>query len=118
MLQTRPHPNHPHPDVGEDERKRETTWRAATGEVIATAMQRYVELAQLMGLGPMAAPAFVSAAMEATRQYQTGYMYANYERRTGHPYPDEGLANEEEAWAAAWRSEVSRLKTLLEAEQR
>ena len=109
---------HQHGHTGEEERNREIAWRAATGEVIALAMQRYVELARLLNLGPQAASAFVSAAMEATRQYQTGYMFANYERRTGHPYPDEGLENEEGAWAASWQAAIARLRTVLETERR
>jgi cystathionine beta-lyase family protein involved in aluminum resistance len=98
--------------------KREEVWAAATGEVIAIATQRYAQLARLLGLGSHAAGIFVSAVMEATRQYQTGYMYANYERRTGYPYPDEGRENEERVWAATWTTELARLESALAAERR
>jgi hypothetical protein len=94
----------------EEERRREAVWRAATGEVIALATARYQELARVLGLPADASSAFVAAAMEATRQYQTSYMYANYEKRTGHPYPDEALDIEEESWAAAWQMTLKYLQ--------
>jgi hypothetical protein len=106
------------PAHGEEQRRREALWRDATSEVIETATERYNQIAGLLGLGPAAARAFVSAAMEATRQYQTGYMYANYERRTGHPFPDEGRENEEAAWAAAWSSELAGLEAALNRDRR
>ena len=97
----------------EEERRREQIWRESTGDVIETAHDRYVEIAKLLGLNPSAANAFVNACMEATRQYQTGYMYANYEKRTGHPYPDEGRENEEDAWRAAWEMHLGQLRRAL-----
>lgn len=95
----------------EEERRREEIWRAQTADVIRTAADRYREVAAALKLDPKTAEAFVSAAMEATRQYQTGYMYANYEKRTGHPYPDEGRESEEMVWEANWRSALEWLRT-------
>jgi hypothetical protein len=108
---TQVHNPNTHP-VDED-RRREEIWRTATSEVATIAAERYRQLAGMLGLSEQATNAFVSAAMEATRQYQTGYMYANYEKRTGHPYPYEGHDNEEEAWAAAWDQALSRFKSML-----
>lgn len=97
----------------EEERRREEVWRTATSEVITIATERYTQLAALLGLGPQSARAFVGAAMEATRQYQTGYMYANYEKRTGHPYPDEGHESEDKVWGQSWDLALGRLKATL-----
>jgi hypothetical protein len=102
----------------EDDHRREASWEAATGEVIARATERYTQVARLLGLGARATRAFVSASLEAAREYQTGCMYANYERRTGHPYPDEGRGNEDVIRATAWDMELTRLKATLEAEGR
>jgi hypothetical protein len=107
-----------HPTSSADQRRREETWHAATAEVIAEATGRYDSLGRLLGLGPHARSAFVSAALEAARQYQTGFLYANYERRTGHPYPDEGRDNEDVVRAAAWEMEVARMQAALNAERR
>jgi hypothetical protein len=93
-----------------EERRREENWRAQTADVIRTALDRYREVADALKLDTRTCEAFVSAAMEATRQYQTGYMYANYEKRTGHPYPDEGRENEEAVWEANWRSAIEWLR--------
>jgi hypothetical protein len=108
-------PHHHNPNIisVEEERRREEVWRTATNEVIGIATERYHQLARLLGLGPQSAKAFVGAAMEATRQYQTGYMYANYEKRTGHPYPDEGHENEDKVWAQAWDMALARLQSTL-----
>jgi hypothetical protein len=111
-------PGNPHAPTMEEERRREDVWHAATLEVIARATERYTQLARLLGLGPRGTRAFVSTALEAARHYQTGCMYANYERRTGHPYPDEGRDNEDVIRATAWDMELSRLKATLEAEGR
>jgi hypothetical protein len=102
----------------DEERRREEAWHGATQEVVERATGRYSQLARLLGLGPRSTRAFVSAALEAARQYQTGCMYANYERRTGHPYPDEGRDNEDVIRATAWDMELSRLRATLEAEGR
>jgi hypothetical protein len=104
------HVHNPNTHSLDEDHRREEIWRAATEEVTSIATERYRELAILLGLTEQAGKAFVNAAMEATRQYQTGHMYANYEKRTGHPYPYEGHDNEEEAWAAAWQLALSRLK--------
>jgi hypothetical protein len=40
-------------------------------------------------------------------------MYANYEKRTGHPYPDEGHENEDKVWAQAWDMALARLQSTL-----
>lgn len=97
----------------EEERRREENWRAQTADVIRTATERYLQIAAALRLDAKATEAFVSAAMETTRQYQTGYMYANYEKRTGHPYPGEGHANEELVWEANWRSAFDWLRSSL-----
>jgi hypothetical protein len=94
----------------EEDRRREENWRVQTADVIRTAVDRYHEVADALKLDTRTCEAFVSAAMEATRQYQTGYMYANYEKRTGHPYPDEGRENEEAVWEANWRSAIEWLR--------
>jgi hypothetical protein len=107
-----------HPISSAEQRRREETWHAATAEVIAHATERYDSMGRLLGLGPRARSAFVSTALEAARQYQTGCLYANYERRTGHPYPDEGRDNEDVVRAAAWEMEVARLQAALNAERR
>jgi ribosomal protein S12 methylthiotransferase accessory factor YcaO len=109
---------HSHRSHFPDDRRREELWETATSEVTVRATERYAQLARLLGLGPRTTRAFVSAAMEAARQYQTGCMYANYERRTGHPYPDEGRDNEDVIRATAWDMELTRLKATLEAEGR
>ena len=96
-----------------EERAREEKWREATADVIAIAHDRYATMAQILKLSPTASHAFIDAAMEATRQYQTGCMYANYEKRTGHPYPDEGRDNEEDAWRAAWETQLTQLRRAL-----
>ena len=95
----------------EEERRREEIWRAQTSDVIRTATDRYREIAAALKLDVRTAEAFVSAAMEATRQYQTGCMYANYEKRTGHPYPDDGRETEEGVWEANWRAALEWLQT-------
>jgi hypothetical protein len=97
----------------EEDRRREEVWRLQTGDVIRTASDRFHQIAQLLQLDSKATAAFVSAAMEATRQYQTGYMFANYEKRTGHPYPDEGHDNEENVWAANWVAALEWLRDAL-----
>jgi ribosomal protein S12 methylthiotransferase accessory factor YcaO len=102
----------------EDDQRREAAWDAATAEVVGRATERYTQVARLLGLGTRATRAFVSACLEAAREYQTGCMYANYERRTGHPYPDEGRDNEDVIRATAWDMELTRLKATLEAEGR
>jgi hypothetical protein len=86
----------------DEERRREEVWRSRTGEVITLASDRFRDMGSVLGLDAHAAEAFVSAAMEVTRQYQTGCMYANYEKRTGHPYPDEGRENEQVVWDGNW----------------
>jgi hypothetical protein len=93
-----------------EERRREERWRAQTSEVIGKAAERYHEIAAALGLDAKTTEAFVTAAMEAARQYQTGCMYANYEKRTGHPYPDEGRDNEEMVWEANWRATLEWLR--------
>jgi hypothetical protein len=108
----------PRPQTADEDRRREEVWHAATMEVIARATERYTQLARLLGLGPRGTRSFVSTALEAARQYQAGCMYANYERRTGHPYPDEGRDTEDVIQATAWDMELSRLKATLEAEGR
>jgi hypothetical protein len=105
------------PTRADEERKREATWQAATAEVIAVTADRFTQLARTLGLEGRVARAFVRTAMEAARQYQTGCKYANYERRTGHPYPDEGRENEDAARAAAWDVELSRLAAIVAAER-
>jgi hypothetical protein len=103
---------HGHPKATPDDvRRREEIWRAAVSDVAATAAARYVELATVLGLPADVARPFVSACLEAARQYQTGCMYANYERRTGHPYPDEGREHEDESRAKAWEAEVAALRS-------
>jgi hypothetical protein len=109
---------HIHPISSEEQRRREETWHAATAEVIAEATERYNSVGRLLGLSPRARSAFVSTALEAARQYQTGCLLANYERRTGHPYPDEGRDNEDVVRAAAWAMEVARLQAALSADRR
>jgi hypothetical protein len=94
----------------EEERRREETWRQQTAEVTRTATQRYLQIAAVLGLDAKTTEAFVSVAMETTRQYQTGCMYANYEKRTGHPYPDEGRENEEAVWDANWSAALDWLR--------
>jgi hypothetical protein len=94
-----------------EERRREELWREQTADVIRTAIDRYHQIAAALELDPKAVEAFVSAAMETTRQYQTGYMYANYEKRTGHPYPDEGRENEEAVWEANWQAALEWLRS-------
>jgi hypothetical protein len=91
----------------EEERRRETT------DVIRIASERFHEIAAVLKLDAKATEAFVSTAMETARQYQTGYMYANYEKRTGHPYPDEGHENEESVWAANWSASLEWLRASL-----
>ena len=97
----------------QEERRREEVWRAQVAEVSRIANERFHEIAALIDLGPKETEAFVSTAMEVTRQYQTAYMYANYEKRTGHPYPDEGRDNEEVVWDANWERATSWLRTTL-----
>ena len=97
----------------EEERRREANWRAQTADVTRTATERYLQIAAVLRLEAKATEAFVSAAMEATRQYQTGCMYANYEKRTGHPWPDEGRDNQEAVWEANWRSALDWLRAAL-----
>jgi hypothetical protein len=97
----------------EEERRREQIWRDQTADVIRTANQRFLQIAAALKLDPKATEALVSAAMENTRQYQTGYMYANYEKRTGHPYPQEGHDNEELVWEANWRAALEWLERSL-----
>lgn len=97
----------------EEERRREANWRSQTADVIRQATERYLQIAAALKLDAKATEALVSAAMEVTRQYQTGYMYANYEKRTGHPWPDEGRANEELVWEANWRAALDWLRTAL-----
>ena len=95
----------------EEERRREANWRSQTADVIRTAADRFRDVAAVLKLDAKTTEAFVSAVMEATRQYQTGYMYANYEKRTGHPYPDEGRENEEAVWDANWRAALEWLRS-------
>jgi hypothetical protein len=97
----------------DEERRREEVWRSQTADVARTASDRFHQIAELLKLDGKATEAFVSTAMEATRQYQTGYMFANYEKRTGHPYPDEGHDNEESVWQANWASALEWLRTSL-----
>ncbi len=94
----------------EEERRREEIWRAQTADVIRTATERYAQIAAALHLDARTIEAFISAAMETTRQYQTGCMYANYEKRTGHPYPDEGHDNDEAVWEANWRAALDWLQ--------
>ena len=94
----------------EEERRREETWRQQTGEVMRTATQRFLQIAAVLDLDAKTTEAFVSVAMETARQYQTGCMYANYEKRTGHPYPDEGRENEEAVWDSNWRAALDWLR--------
>jgi hypothetical protein len=86
----------------QEERRREELWRVQTADVIRIASDRFHQIADVLGLDATSAEAFVSSAMEVTRQYQTGTMHANYEKRTGHPYPDEGRENEEAVWEGNW----------------
>lgn len=104
--------------TAEEERRREEAWHASTAEVIARAGERFGQIAHVIGLGPRASRAFVAAAFEIARQYQTGCMYANYERRTGHPYPAEGRAGDDAYGDAAWSMELTRLRSVVEAERR
>ena len=99
----------------EEERRREANWRMQTAEVTRMAAERYHEIAGVLGLDPKVTEAFVSTAMEATRQYQRGYMYANYEKRTGHPYPDEGRDAEENTWDANWATSLEWLRNTMGA---
>ena len=97
----------------QEDRRREDIWRDQVAEVIRTASDRFHQIAAMLKLGPKETEAFVSTAMEVTRQYQTAYMYANYEKRTGHPYPDEGRDNEEKVWEKNWEQATDWLKTTL-----
>ena len=96
-----------------EDRRREEVWRGQIADVVNTASERFHQMAALLALTPKATEAFVSTAMEVTRQYQTGCMYANYEKRTGHPYPAEGRENEELVWEANWRASYDWLKDSL-----
>lgn len=98
-----------------EERRREEVWRMQTADVIATASDRFHEIAALLALDTKATEAFVSTAMEVARQYQTGCMYANYEKRTGHPYPHEGHDSEEAMREANWRAAFDWLRASLAA---
>lgn len=100
--------------TAEEERRREEAWHATTAEVIAQAGERFSQIAHVLHLGPRAGRAFVSAAFEVARQYQTGCMYANYERRTGHPYPLEGRSGEDTFRDTAWSMELTRLRSVVE----
>src|SRR5688572_14269641 len=94
----------------EEERRREELWKSQTADVIRLASDRFHQIAGLLKLDSKATEAFVTTAMEVARQYQTGYMYANYEKRTGHPYPDEGHENEEHVWEANWAASLEWLR--------
>jgi hypothetical protein len=96
-----------------EDRRREEVWREQIADVVTTASERFHHIAALLALDPRAAEAFVSTAMEVARQYQTGCMYANYEKRTGHPYPAEGRGNEEVVWEANWRAAYDWLRESL-----
>lgn len=99
-----------------EERRREEVWLAGTNEAAHAAMDRYSQLASMLGVPPRARRAFVSAAFEAARQYQMACMYANYERRTGHPYPHEGHAHDDLVGQSTWLSELERMRASLEQE--
>jgi hypothetical protein len=99
-----------------EERRREEVWLAGTNEAAHAAMDRYSQLAVMLGVPPRARRAFVSAALEAARQYQMACMYANYERRTGHPYPHEGHVHDDVVSESAWLGELERMRACLEQE--
>lgn len=107
------HGSHPTVISIEEERRREARWRDQTADVIRTTTERYLQIAAALKLDAKATEAFVSAAMEVARQYHAGSTYANYEKRTGHPWPDEGRENQDAVSEASWQAAFDWLRAAL-----
>jgi hypothetical protein len=97
----------------DETRRREEVWRAAAVDATATATLRFAQIAQVLDLPLDVVRPFTAAALEVARQYQTECMYANYERRTGHPYPQEGREEETAARSRAWELQLAQLRATL-----
>lgn len=98
-----------------EERRREAGWRAATREAENRTLSQYAEMAHVLRLEPGIRRAWMSAALEAARQYHESCMYASYERRTGHPYPPEAHEHDQAVNEQVWAGELARLRACVAA---
>lgn len=90
--------------------RREVAWRDAITEAEANAVLGLRQTAELLGLHGDARLALVGAGLEIARTFAAEYTYANYEHRTGMPWPDEGRVLDGEERRAAWRMALERLE--------
>jgi hypothetical protein len=94
-------------------RTQEQVWERERTHIVAETRSRLRHVAGCLPIGPAARRAVVEAAMEAARFHAMECTYANYELRTGSPYPPERRELEEEHERADWEACLARLEESL-----
>jgi hypothetical protein len=92
--------------------RREAAWKEALRDAEDRARQRLDAICQHLGLDAASTGALVHGAMEVARQFSAESTYANYEHRTGTPWPEEWREFDEEERQAAWRIALERVEAV------
>lgn len=90
--------------------RREGAWREAIAEAEVRAARRLDRIGTVLGLDTGVRRALAAAGLEIARQFAAESTYANYEHRTGMPWPDEGRALDSQERDAAWRLALENLE--------
>jgi hypothetical protein len=94
-------------------RTREQVWERERSHNVSETRSRLRQIAAHLPLGERARRAVVDAALEAARFHAMECTYANYELRTGSPYPPERRELEEAHERGDWEACLARLEESL-----
>ncbi len=92
--------------------RRESIWRDAIASAENKARRRLSLVATRLDMPPSITPVFVHAGLEIARQFAAESTYANYEHRTGSPWPEEWRGLDDEERESAWRLTLEQLETV------
>jgi hypothetical protein len=99
--------------TGPELARREAAWKTAICDAEERARRRLDEVCDRLALDRSLRRPIVRAAMEVARDFAIESMYANYEHRTGTPWPGEWRELHDEEREAAWRSTLESLTEVL-----